>query len=177
MGIDRERIVKNFYPAGSTVADYFTPCEIPFACEGDKTWDFDADAAKQLLAEAGFPDGIDRPQSQFRAAVRGYLPDPPAIATEIASSSRPTSASTPPWTSRSPATFLDGVAAGTLDGICMLGWGADYPDPSNFLDYHFGSGSGKKFGEPFHDIVAALNTGVRRPIRPPARPPTPRPTT
>ena len=42
----------------------------------------------------------------------------------------------------------------------MLGWGADYPDPSNFLDYHFGSGSGKKFGTPFQDIVAALNTGV-----------------
>ena len=42
----------------------------------------------------------------------------------------------------------------------MIGWGADYPDPSNFLDYHFGSGSGKKFGAPFHDIVAALNKGV-----------------
>ena len=38
MGIDRDQIVKNFYPDGSTVADYFTPCEIPFACEGDKTW-------------------------------------------------------------------------------------------------------------------------------------------
>ncbi len=26
MGIDRQRIVDNFYPAGSTVADFFTPC-------------------------------------------------------------------------------------------------------------------------------------------------------
>jgi ABC-type transport system substrate-binding protein len=42
----------------------------------------------------------------------------------------------------------------------MLGWGADYPDPTNFLDYHFGSGSGKKFGAPFDDIAAALNTGA-----------------
>jgi hypothetical protein len=42
----------------------------------------------------------------------------------------------------------------------MIGWGADYPDPSNFLDYHFGSGSGKKFGTPFPDIVEALNKGV-----------------
>jgi ABC-type transport system substrate-binding protein len=53
-----------------------------------------------------------------------------------------------------------GFAAGTLTGIAMIGWGADYPDPSNFLDYHFGSGSGKKFGAPFQDIVDQLNAGV-----------------
>ncbi len=37
MGIDRERIVKNFYPEGSVVATHFTPCPplIPFGCEGD----------------------------------------------------------------------------------------------------------------------------------------------
>src|SRR4029079_9251128 len=29
MGIDRERIVSNFYPEGSEVADYFTPCNVP----------------------------------------------------------------------------------------------------------------------------------------------------
>ena len=60
----------------------------------------------------------------------------------------------------------------------MLGWGADYPDPTNFLDYHFGAGSGTKFGEPFDDIAAALDDGrdvARR--RGPHRPPTPRPTT
>ena len=42
----------------------------------------------------------------------------------------------------------------------MLGWGADYPDPTNFLDYHFGSGSGKKFGAPLPDVAAALTTGA-----------------
>ena len=55
MGIDRDQIVKNFFPAGSTVADYFTPCEIPFACKGDKTWGFDPTAAKALLAAGGLP--------------------------------------------------------------------------------------------------------------------------
>ena len=79
MGIDRQRIVDNFYPAGSTVADYFTPCEIPFACEGDKTWDFDATPAKALLAEGMAEEGITSISTKlsFRAAVRGYLPDPP----------------------------------------------------------------------------------------------------
>ena len=47
MGIDRKRIVDNFYPPGSTVADHFTPCAIPNGCVGDPWYDFDAAAAKQ----------------------------------------------------------------------------------------------------------------------------------
>ena len=47
MGIDRQQIVDNFYPEGSEVATHFTPCSIPFGCEGDATWDFDLDAAKR----------------------------------------------------------------------------------------------------------------------------------
>jgi ABC-type transport system substrate-binding protein len=35
MGIDRQRIVDTFYPAGSEVASHFTPCSIPNACVGD----------------------------------------------------------------------------------------------------------------------------------------------
>ena len=159
MGINRQQIVDNFYPAGSTVADYFTPCEIPFACEGDKTWGFDPTAAKQLLADAGFPNGFET-KIQFRAAVRGYLPDPPVIATEIQQQLKANLGITATLDLQESGAFLDANAAGTLEGIFILGWGADYPDPSNFLDYHFGSGSGKKFGAPFQGIVDALNTGV-----------------
>ena len=159
MGINRQQIVDNFYPAGSTVADYFTPCEIPFACEGDKTWGFDPTAAKQLLADAGFPNGFET-KIQFRAAVRGYLPDPPVIATEIQQQLKANLGITATLDLQESGAFLDANAAGTLEGIFILGWGADYPDPSNFLDYHFGSGSGKKFGAPFKGIVDALNTGV-----------------
>ena len=35
MGIDRQRIVDNFYPEGSEVASHFTPCSIPNGCQGD----------------------------------------------------------------------------------------------------------------------------------------------
>jgi ABC-type transport system substrate-binding protein len=34
VGIDRKRIVDNFYPVGSEVASHFTPCAIPGGCEG-----------------------------------------------------------------------------------------------------------------------------------------------
>jgi peptide/nickel transport system substrate-binding protein len=160
MGIDRAQIVKNFYPAGSTVADYFTPCEIPFGCEGDKTWGFDVAGAQKLLADAGYPGGKGlTTKIQFRAAVRGYNPNPPVIATEISQQLKKNLGIDAQVELLESGAMLDGFAAGTLTGISMIGWGADYPDTTNFLDYHFGAGSGKKFGAPFQDIVDALNAG------------------
>jgi peptide/nickel transport system substrate-binding protein len=159
LGINREQIVENFYPEGSEVATHFTPCSVPFGCEGESWWDFDAAQGKQLLTDAGF-DFSKTYKLQFRAAVRGYLPDPPQIATEIQGQLRDNLGIETTLDLQESGAFLDANAAGTLDGIFMLGWGADYPDPTNFLDYHFGSGSGVKFGAPFDDVVAALNTGA-----------------
>jgi ABC-type transport system substrate-binding protein len=161
MGINRQQIVDNFYPEGSEVATHFTPCAIPFGCEGDATWDFNLTEAKRLLTEGMAEEGLTSIDTklQFRNAVRGYLPDPPQIATEISSQLKTNLGINATLDLQESGAFLDANAAGELDGIFLLGWGADYPDATNFLDYHFGSGSGKKFGKPFDDIVAALNKG------------------
>ena len=82
MGIDRQRIVDNFYPAGSSVAEYFTPCTLPNGCVGDPWYKFDVDAAKALLAEAGYPNGFDTTIT-YRDVVRGYLPQPGVVAQDI----------------------------------------------------------------------------------------------
>ena len=106
------------------------------------------------------------------------MTDPPRIATEIQQQLKANLNITRPWTSRNRRAMLDGFAAGTLTGYRMLGWGADYPGPVQLPRLPLRPGSGKKFGTPFPDIVAALNKGVAdRPIRPRGRPPTPRPTT
>ena len=161
-GIDRQRIVDNFYPEGSEVASHFTPCNVPFGCEGDETWAFDLDAAKALLAEGMAEEGIDSISTKihFREAVRGYAPDPPQLATEIQSQLETNLGIDVELDLQESGAFLANFNGGTYDGIMMLGWGADYPDPTNFLDYHFGAGSGAKFGEPFPDIAAALQTGA-----------------
>lgn len=161
MGVDRERVVTNFYPEGSEPASHFTPCSIPFGCTGDDWYAFNLDEAKRLLSEGMAEEGITSISTkiQFRAAVRGYLPDPPQIATEIAQQLKNNLGIDATLDLQESGAFLDANAAGTLEGIFLLGWGADYPDPTNFLDYHFGAGSGSKFGQPFADIVAALNKG------------------
>jgi ABC-type transport system substrate-binding protein len=171
-GIDRQRIVDNFYPPGSTVADYFTPTAIPYGHDGDKTWGFDLTAAKALL-EAGLKEdnmtladwnagnvaGVSKPKLQFRTAVRPYLPDPPTIAQEIASQLQTNLGIVVTLDQQESGTYLDNNTAGKLDGLFMLGWGADYPDTSDFDDYFFGTGSGKKFGTQYPDQVAAVNEG------------------
>jgi len=164
MAVDRQRLVDNFYPPGSSVADYFTPCEIPSACGGAKwPYKFDAAAAKDLLQKGLAKDNMTladfAPKLQFRPSVRDYLPDPPTIAQEIQSELQTNLGITVTLDQQESGTFLDNNTAGKLDGLFLLGWLADFPDTSDFLDYHFGPGSGKKFGTPFPDLVAAITKG------------------
>jgi peptide/nickel transport system substrate-binding protein len=157
-GIDRQRIIDNFYPAGSEVASHFTPCSIPNGCAGDPWWSFNADAAKALLAEAGFPDGF-KTTITYRDVVRGYLPDPNVVATDLQAQLKAIGVEAEIVVQES-GTFLDNADAGNIEGIHLLGWGADYPDATNFLDFHFGAGSSKQFGNKFDDITAALQEGA-----------------
>lgn len=163
LGIDRERILNNFYPlpgeeGGSEVATHFTPCGIPFACEGEAWPEFNLEEARSLLAEAGFPDGFDTTIS-LRDVFRGYLPLPVDVATDIQAQLEANLGITATIDVQESGTYLDNADQGLLSGIHLLGWTGDYPDITNFLDFHFGSGASAQFGDTHEDIAEALLTG------------------
>lgn len=154
MGIDRQRIVDNFYPEGSEVASHFTPCSIPNGCVGEPWYDFDPEAAKALLAEAGYPDGFST-KIYYRDVYRGYLPEPSLVAVEIQNQLKQNLNITAEVVVMESGEFIAESTAGRLDGLYMLGWGADYPHVTNFLDFHFGE-SNPQFGNPHPEIYETL---------------------
>jgi len=153
MAIDKQRIVDNFYPVGSSVAEQFLPSAIPGYTEGATWYEYDPQAAMDLLATAGFPDGFDLELS-YRDVVRGYLPQPAVVAQDIQAQLAEIGVNVTLNVMESGA-FIDASDAGEL-AFYLLGWGADYPDATNFLDFHFGAGSSDQFGDQFEDIGTVL---------------------
>ena len=157
-GVDRKRIADNFYPDGSEAADYFTPCAIPLACGGDEWYATDVAAAKKALTDAGF-DFSKTYDFHYRTKVRSYLPSPTQVATDIQSQLRDNLGVKINLVVEKDDTFLTDESNGKFP-LFLLGWGADYPDVTDFLDVHFGTGANSGFGKKFDDITAALAKGA-----------------
>ncbi len=158
IGIDRQRIVDNFSPPGSEVATHFTPCSIAGGCEGEAWPAFDLAAAKQMLADAGFANGFET-KIQYRDVSRSYAENQNVLAQDL-QAQLATLGITATIEVQESGTFIDNADGGKLDGIHILGWGADYPDATNFLDYHFGGGASAQFGDKFDDITGPLQQGA-----------------
>lgn len=164
MGIDRQRIIDNFYPAGSEVATFFTPCSIPNGCVGDPWYDFDVEAANKLLDEAGLTkdaNGIRfKTAIYYRDVFRVYLPEPGLVAVEIQNQLKENLGIDADVVVMESGDFIAKSTAGELDGLYMLGWGADYLHVTNFLDFHF-SRSNPQFGNPYPEIYEFLEKAAR----------------
>jgi ABC-type transport system substrate-binding protein len=159
MAIDRARLVKNFYPAGSMVAEQFVPPALkPGYTEGLKWYDYNPQEAKRLLAEAGYPNGFDITLS-YRDVVRGYLPRPGQVAQDIQAQLAEVGIRVKIKVMESGA-FLDAVSAGS-EPMYLLGWLADYPDATNFYDYHFANEQNQQFGKLFPDLVEEIRAAAR----------------
>ena len=167
--IDKQRIVDNFYPPGSLVANQYMPDGIFGYTTDFEGASYDPEMAQQLLAEAAEEAGFTLPLStlsdgtplklSYLATVRGYFPQPPQVASDIQQQLAAVGINVE-LDQQESTTLLDNAAAGNLP-LFLLGWGADYPDATNFLDYHFGAGSNPQFGDKSPELVALLQQGAQ----------------
>jgi len=154
LAIDRQRIVDEFYPKGSSVAQNFVPEPFsPGFSKGIAWYDRNLDEARALLAGAGLGEGSEITLS-YRNVVRGYLPTPDKVAVEIQAQLAEVGLKVNIEQMESAA-FIDATSAGQK-GFYMLGWGADYPDATNFYDYHFAADANLQFGAQFPDLVEEI---------------------
>ncbi|HSD83303.1 MAG TPA: ABC transporter substrate-binding protein [Anaerolineae bacterium] len=155
--IDRKHIVDLFYPANSTVAETFVPESFdPGFTKGFQWYAYDPEAAKQALTAAGFDFTQEIPLT-YRNVTRSYLPSPDKVAQEVAAELAKIGVKVQVKEEES-TTFLDNTSAGK-EPLYLLGWGADYPDATNFFDYHFANENNKQFGDVLPDLAAEIKAG------------------
>ena len=160
-GIDRQRIIDQFYAPGSILPKTFAPPAIVPGYNETASWyEFDQQKAKDLLAEAGYADGLEITLS-FRNVVRGYLPTPDKVAQEIQAQLAEVGI-TVKINQMESTTFIDATSAGQ-EGFYLLGWTGDYPGATNFYDYHFATEPNKQFGPLYADIVTEIKAAGQTP--------------
>jgi ABC-type transport system substrate-binding protein len=95
----------------------------------------------------------------YRVVDRAYLPSPDKVAQEIQAQLKEVGIEVTLKEMESAA-FIDATSAGT-EGFYLLGWNADYPDATNFYDFHFGNASNKQFGNLYPDMVAEIAAAAK----------------
>ncbi|HIC94189.1 MAG TPA: transporter substrate-binding domain-containing protein [Anaerolineae bacterium] len=156
--INKKAIVEALYPPTAEVATQFIPPGIFGHTKGLPYYEYNPEKAKELLAEAGYPDGF-KTTLWVMPVSRGYYPTPDkvgeAIQADLAAVGIDAEIVTYDW-----GTYLDKTAVGEAD-LFMLGWMADYADATNFLDVFFGAAADMSFGDPndFPDLLELLKKG------------------
>jgi ABC-type transport system substrate-binding protein len=159
IALDRQRIVDLFYPSGSTLATHVPPCVIEGACVGDAWYAQDLAAARALLTEAGYPDGIDLTLS-LRETPRAYLPDPVAVATDIQAQLAAIGIRVTLKVEEAGG-YIGKLLSGELESASFSAALPDYPEAWNSLGIDFGSTSGPAHGDQYPRLVALLDEAQR----------------
>lgn len=134
LALDRSQLAPIIGPA-SVVAPGFVPPGIP-AYDGASAGEPDVEAARALLAAAGFPGGEGFPKLELAVDARNVHEQ---VAAWVVQTWKTELGIEVEVYSRSWPVHADAMQAGEFQ-IGRGGWLADYPDPSSFLDlFHSGN--------------------------------------
>jgi len=128
--INKKDIVDHLYKGTAIVAKNPIPPTLWSYNDDIVDYDYNPDKAKQLLAEAGYPNGF-KTKLWAMPVSRPYMFDPQKIATAIQADLKNVGIDaeivTYDW-----GTYLEKTEEGE-HAMCLLGWTADYADPDNFI--------------------------------------------
>jgi peptide/nickel transport system substrate-binding protein len=138
-GLDRKTVATAFYAGQGTVATQFLPPALfGYAKTGVPQYPYDPNKAKQLLQQAGFKLPVKIDFWYPTNVSRGYMPDPArnfqAFQASLEKSGFDVVAHSAPWR----PDYRGAVAVGKAQ-VFLLGWIADFADPADFLNVHFGT--------------------------------------
>ena len=153
--INKKEIVKAFWSELAESTPHFTPPSLQeYQSKGVTGYEFNPQAAKQLLAKAGYPNGFPL-QLWYMPVSRPYFPNPKPLAEAFAADLNAigikVSLQTKDW-----AAYLADRNKKPGFQAFMLGWTGDYGDPDNFYYPHFGPTATQDIGNWKNDQVLKL---------------------
>jgi ABC-type transport system substrate-binding protein len=140
--INKEAIIEALYPGIGKVAKNFIPPVIMGYNDDFEDYNYSPGRAKELLAEAGYPNGF-KTELWVMPVSRGYYPDPQKVAEAIQADLAAVGIDAE-LVSHDWGTYLAMTRDGEHGGLFMLGWMPDFYDPDNYLFTFFGPG-GKRW--------------------------------
>lgn len=152
LAVDKERIVRKITRAGELPAGSLVPPGIPgyTSPEGLR---HDPEAARRLLAEAGFPGGRGLPLVRYLYSESEMNE---AIAVELQAMWSEVLGVQVALNRQEWKVYLNSMNSLDYD-ICRSSWVGDYPDPNTFLDMFLTGGGNNRTGwsDPAYDALIA----------------------
>ncbi len=152
--IDRDTIIKNVIGRQGIAAYSFLmpgfPDSTSTELKNEDVNKYDPAAAKQLLADAGFPDGKDFPKQELW--LRNENPLNQAVGSAIASMLTENLGIQVEVSNQETKVFMDSLNAHTLP-FYMVSYGFDYLDPSNMLGIWSSTGRHAWKNDQFDQLV------------------------
>ncbi|HEY7332778.1 MAG TPA: ABC transporter substrate-binding protein [Candidatus Limnocylindria bacterium] len=146
--IDKQALLDTFYGGRGSVADNFIPPSSGWydaVAAGVEPDVFDPDAARQLLADAGYgPDNPPEVEFWYPTEVtRPYMPDPRGLHEAVTQMLEDVGfVVTPNSDIWDIPGYLEDAQGGLYD-MHFLGWTGDWDDPGNWYGVHFGFSQGE----------------------------------
>lgn len=155
--INKKAIVEAFYGEYGVTNPFLPALTMDWSYSKNvKDYVYNPEAAKKLLADAGYKDGVSI-ELWYMPVSRPYYPNAKpiaeAMAKDLAAVGIKAELKTKDW-----GAYLDDADAGKLQ-VYMLGWTGDYNDPDNFYSPLVGPGNVKETGYDNDKYFALLKAG------------------